>query len=323
MEKGDILVLLPVEQRHKEILEAEASGVPLVYATADTVSREQVQAAKVIIGNPPVDYVTGSANLKWFQSNTAGPDPYLKKGVIPGNAVITNATGAYGLAISEYMLGTLLSMYKKLSLYRDNQKNHKWDKLGSVKSVWNSTVLVLGMGDIGGSFAKLVKGMGAYVIGVRRTDARKPDYVDELHLTQELDQLLPRADVVAMSLPGNSQTTRILNRDRIGKMKDGAVVINVGRGSAIDTDALCEALTSGKLAGAALDVTDPEPLPPSHPLWDVPTAIITPHVSGGWSLPETFERIVRISAQNLGRYLRGEALENVIDRGTGYRTLRK
>ena len=106
-------------------------------------------------------------------------------------------------------------------------------------------------------------------------------------------------------------------------MKEDAVILNVGRGSAIDTDALYDALKDGKIAGAALDVTDPEPLPPSHPLWDIPNVIITPHVSGGWSLPETFERIVEISACNLGRFLGGGMLENVIDRSTGYRTLQK
>jgi len=323
MEKGEILVLLPVEERHKKLLEEAAAGEPLCYAEAETVTREQVQTAQVIIGNPPVEYVSGSTNLKWFQSNTAGPDPYLKPGVISENAIITNATGAYGLAISEYMLGTLLSLYKKLNLYRDGQKKHEWVKLGKVKSVWNSTILVIGMGDIGGSFAKLVKNMGAYVIGVRRTDSRKPDFVDELHLSDEIDSLLPRADAVALSLPGNSQTAHILSRERIGKMKKDAVVLNVGRGAAIDTDALYDALKNGNLAGAALDVTDPEPLPPSHPLWDLPNAVITPHVSGGWSLPETFERIIQISARNLDRYLKGEPLENVIDRSTGYRSLMK
>ncbi len=321
MDMKNILVLLPVEERHKKCLEAEAHGIPLIYAAADTVTKEQVQAAQIIIGNPPVEYVAGSPNLRWFQSNTAGPDPYLKQGVISEDAIITNATGAYGLAISEYMLGILLSLYKKLNLYRDNQKSHEWTKLGKVKSIWNSTILVIGLGDIGSSFAKLVKNMGAYVIGVRRTDARKPDFADEIYLSNEIDSLLPRADVVALSLPGNSQTSHILNRDRIGKMKEDAVILNVGRGSAIDTDALYDALKDEKIAGAALDVTDPEPLPPSHPLWDLSNVIITPHVSGGWSLPETFERIVGISARNLGRFLCGEPLENVIDRSTGYRTL--
>ena len=321
MEKNSVLVLLPVEQRHKEILEAAAPGVEFIYATADVVTKQQVQDAQVIVGNPPVEYVAGSTNLKWFQSNTAGPDPYLKEGVIQPSAIITNATGAYGLAISEYMLGVLLSLYKKLYAYRDQQHTHQWNKLGTVKKVNGSTVLVIGMGDIGGSFAKLVKSMGAYVIGVRRTDITKPDYVDEVHLTDALDSLLPRADVVAMSLPGNSQTAKILNRERIGKMKPGAVHINVGRGTAIDTEALCDAQESGHLGGVALDVTDPEPLPADHRLWNIPNAIITPHVSGGWSLPETFERIVRISAENLRRYFLREPLRNVIDRNTRYRKL--
>ena len=323
MEQQRILVLLPLEERHKAVLETAAPGIQLTYAAADTVTREQVQQAQVIIGNPPVEYVAGSSNLRWFQSNTAGPDPYLKEGVISPQAVITNATGAYGLAISEYMLGTLLSLYKKLNLYRDSQILREWVKLGSVKSVWGSTVLVVGMGDIGGSFARLVKGMGAYVIGVRRTDTVKPEYADEVHLIEELDSLLPRADVVALSLPGGSGTAGILNRQRMERMKDGAVVLNVGRGTAIESMALYDALKSGKLSGAAVDVTDPEPLPPEHPLWELPNLIITPHVSGGWSLAETFERIVRISAENLGRYLRGGPLKNVIDRGTGYRTLEK
>jgi len=321
MEKDSVLVLLPVEARHKELLESAAPGVTFTYELPETVTKEQVQAAQIIVGNPPVDLVTGSTNLKWFQSNTAGPDQYLKEGVILPQATITNATGAYGLAISEYMLGTLLSLFKKLHIYRDQQKTHQWNKLGTVKKVNGSTVLVIGMGDIGGSFARLAKAMGAYVIGVRRTDATKPDYVDEIHLTEELEDLLPRADVVAMSLPGNAQTTNIISRERIAMMKDDAVIINVGRGTAIDTEALCDALESGKLGGAALDVTNPEPLPEDHRLWDMPNVIITPHVSGGWSLPETFERIVRLSADNLRRYFNGEPLKNIIDRETRYRKL--
>lgn len=320
MEKDSVLVLLPVEERHKALLEADVPGVKFTYETAETVTKEQVQAAQVIVGNPPVEYVKGSSNLKWFQSNAAGPDAYLEKDVMP-QAIVTNATGAYGLAISEYMLATLLSLFKKLHLYRDQQPTHQWNKLGTVRKVYGSTVLVIGMGDIGGSFARLVKAMGAYVIGVRRSDTAKPDYVDEIHLTADLDKLLPRADVVAMSLPGNNQTLHIMSRERIALMKEGAVLINVGRGTAVDTEALCDALESGHLGGAALDVTDPEPLPADHRLWNMPNTIITPHVSGGWSLPETFERIVRISAENLRRYFNGEPLKNVVDRETRYRRL--
>ena len=182
-------------------------------------------------------------------------------------------------------------------------------------------MLVLGMGDIGGEFGRRVKALGAHVIGVRRTDTRCPDYADEVHLTADLDRLLPLADVVAVTLPGTKETAGLLDRRRIGLMKPGAVVLNVGRGIVIDTEALCDALESGHLGGAGLDVTDPEPLPPDHRLWDIPNAVITPHISGFYHLPETLERIIQISASNLKAFAEGKPLRNIIDFSTGYRKL--
>ena len=124
--------------------------------------------------------------------------------------------------------------------------------------------------------------------------------------------------MIAMSMPGNASTRHTLNRERIGMLKENAVIINVGRGPAIDTDALCDALYAGKIAGAALDVTDPEPLPADHPIWDAPGALITPHTSGGYALPETLAQIAVICAENLERYLKGDPLKNIIDPETGY-----
>ena len=177
------------------------------------------------------------------------------------------------------------------------------------------------MGDIGGEFAKRVKALGAYVIGVRRTDTRCPDYADEVHLTADLDVLLPRADVVAIAMPGTRETAHLMDRRRIGLMKEGAVLLNVGRGAIVDTEALCDALESGHLLGAGLDVTDPEPLPQGHRLWEIPSAVVTPHISGFFHLQETLERIIRISAENLKAYRCSEPLRNLVDFSTGYRRL--
>ena len=149
---------------------------------------------------------------------------------------------------------------------------------------------------------------------IHRFDADTP--VEET--MEALDSLLPGADVVAMSLPGNPSTYHILNRERIALLSPGTIVLNAGRGTAIDTDALCEALYAGKIAGAALDVTDPEPLPADHPLWKAPGAVITPHISGGYALPETLQKIAEIFAENLKRYQSGEPLMNVVDPETGY-----
>lgn len=159
------------------------------------------------------------------------------------------------------------------------------------------------------------------MIGVRRTGTDKPGFVDELIHTDKLDEYLPQADCVAITLPGTTATKGMFDAERMAKMKDGAILLNVGRGMIVDTDALCAALENGKLAGAGVDVTDPEPLPADHPLWKMENAVITPHISGGYHLQETHDRIVRIMAENLKRFLAGEPLRNVVDFSTGYRKL--
>ena len=169
--------------------------------------------------------------------------------------------------------------------------------------------MIVGLGDIGGEFAKRLKALGAYTIGIRRKSTNKPDYLDELHQMEQLNDLLPKADIVALSLPATKLTNGIINKKTLSLMKKDAVIINVGRGTAIDTDALCDALEKGNLLGAALDVTDPEPLPSDHRLWKIKNAIITPHVSGGYSLEETRNRIVNISVENLEAFLRGKKMK--------------
>lgn len=314
----NILILIPVDEEHKKILEEKAPSANFIYADYKSLSAEQVQSASAIIGNPPVAMIKGSKKLEWLQLQSAGVGEYAEDGVLPDGAVLTNASGAYGLAISEYMVGVLLELYKKLHLYRDNQAESRWSSQGKVKSIYNSTALVVGAGDIGCEFAKRVKALGAYTIGIRRRNIQKPDYLDELYLMDKLKELLPRADIVALSLPGTSLTTRIINRETLKLMKHDAVLINVGRGSAVDTDALCDSLESGHLWGAALDVTDPEPLPKDHRLWKIKNAVITPHISGGYSLQETYNRIFRICADNLEAFANGEGFINVVDRSAGY-----
>lgn len=333
-----ILITFPATREQSEALQQAGQGAELRFRLgealpsgrggllpfdnlipAELATVEDIAWADAILGNVQPELLKAAPHLKWLQTSSAGVEWYIKPGVLPQDAVLTNATGAYGLAISEHMLGMLLEILKKLELYRDAQRKESWGSQGNVRSVYGATVLVLGMGDIGGDFARLCKAMGAYVIGVRRTDTSVPDFAHEVHLTDELDGLLSRADVVAVTLPGTPATQGLISRERIAIMKPGAVILNVGRGSVIDTEALCDALESGYLGGAGLDVTDPEPLPRGHRLWQIPTAVVTPHVSGGYHLFETHERIVRIFAENLRRFLAGEPMRNVIDFATGYR----
>lgn len=317
--KKNILVLISTNAEHKRLLEQRAPSANFIYSTYKTVEPAQVQNANIILGNPPVEMIKGSKNLEWLQLNSAGAGEYTMDKVLPLGTVLTNASGAYGLAISEYMLGVLLELFKNLHLYRDNQMESNWKYRGSVKAIFNSTALIIGAGDIGSEFAKRVKALGAYTIGIRRTDTtNKPDYLDELHFLDKLQELLPRADIVTLSLPETSATNKIINKETLKLMKKDAVLINVGRGNVIDTEALCDALENGQLLGAALDVTDPEPLPKEHRLWKIKNAIITPHVSGGYSLQETHERILKICFNNLEAFINGKSLGNIIDFSEGY-----
>ena len=334
MNEKRALVTIPTGERHRNLLQQAAPGWEFRFRGTDTlvcapqealpgqpVTQEDVDWAQVILGNVPAAMLHGSPALEWLQTNSAGVEPYIQPGALAGDTLLTNATGAYGLAIAEHMLGMLLELFKKLELYRDAQKSGAWQSQGAVKAVYGSTVLVLGMGDIGGEFAARCKALGAKVIGVRRSPRPCPEYADEVHLLEDLDSLLPQADVAAITLPGTDATRGLMSRERLAKMKEGAVLLNVGRGFIVDTEALCDALERGHLSGAGVDVTDPEPLPPTHRLWNIPTAVVTPHISGFYHLRETHERIVGIFLENLRHFQAGEPLRNLVDFATGYRKL--
>ena len=316
-----ILVCLPISAEQRARIET-VQGFAYRFTTPDTATAEDALWADAVLGNLPVPLIRQNDHLEWFQSNAAGPNNYLEPGVLPEGCIVTNATGAYGLAISEWMLGLWLGLQKDLFLYRDRQTQHKWDAITrQVRPVAGSRVLCVGMGDIGSNVAMRAHALGAEVVGVRRSvrpGAPCPDYCLRVVPQSELDAELPQADLVALSLPDTPETRHLFNAGRMALCKPGAILLNVGRGTAVDGEALAAAVHSGQLSGAGLDVTDPEPLPPEHPLWAEPNVIITPHVTGGFSLPKTLDNIVDIFAHNLRRYAAGQPLDNQMDRRTQY-----
>ena len=312
-----ILVTLPLDERQKNRLEMNFKHQEFVYCLAEDVTKEVIRDAEVILGNLDPAFLQYAEELKWLQLNNAGTEGFCD-GALSKGVMLTNATGAYGLAISEHMIGVLFELQKKLNLYEKNQREHLWKKEGHVQVIEGSRVLVIGLGDIGTAFARKMKALGCRTTGIKRREGRKPEGVDDLYTLERLDRELPKADIVALSLPGNEDTRHILNEERIALLKKNAVVINVGRGITVDTEALTRALQEGRIAGACLDVTDPEPLPPEHPLWEMENVILTPHVSGGYSLPETLERILTICIENLECYVVKRPLRNLIDFRTGY-----
>ncbi len=307
-----ILSLMPFSEAQKKRLERLVSGSDIVYSTRESVTEEQVRQADIILGNPPASILRHAGHLKWLQLQSAGADAYLADGILRPETLLTTARGAYGPAVSEHMLAMLLALFKKLHLYRDNQLKGCWQDEGKVRSICGSTVLVVGLGDIGCAFAQRIHALGGTVIGIKRRLTEKPSYVDELAAVSEMRNKLPYADVVANVLPATPETARLFNGELFGLMKRGAVFINAGRGSTVDHNSLADALYSGHLSGACLDVTEPEPLHRGHVLWKAPNLLITPHSAGGTHLPETFCRVAEIVFDNLAAYQDGKALKNVV-----------
>ncbi len=312
----NILVVMPAADSHRRQLEAAAPGAVFTYASSP--AEEDVARADAIVGNIRPELLAHTKNLKLLQLNSAGSNPYLSLPAVCPGARLCCATGAYGLAISEHMMGVLLELMKKLALYRDNQFEGRWQDLGPVTSVYGANVLVVGMGDIGTSFARLCAAFGARVTGVRRRAGEKPDFVESIRTPADLDALLPEADVVFLSLPETPETIGLMSDQRIALMKETAYLLNCGRGSAVDQAALLRAVRAGKLAGAGLDVTTPEPLSQDHPLWREPRIVITPHVSGQYHLAETHNRIVALACRNLRALQSGGPLESEVSFAAGY-----
>ena len=317
----NLLVTIPMDAQQRQTLSAIAPEAEVIYTAAEAVTPDQVSRAEIILGNLPIPLLQYAKRLKWLQLNYAGSDNYAAPGVLPEGVILTNASGCYGLAISECMLAGILQLIKRLDQYQRNQAQHIWRNEGEVSSIEGSTTLVVGFGDIGSSFAQRMHALGSTVIGIRRNVTDKPDYVSALYQMDALDRLLPLADFVSLSLPNSPQTQKIMGAKQFSEMKDSAILVNVGRGSAVDTDALVAALSGGEIGGAVIDVVDQEPLPAEHPLWDAPHLVLTPHVTGNYNLPETLRRIVNLSLRNLAAYLNGQPMESVVDFTTGYRKL--
>ena len=311
MKEKTILAVIPMEEKHREMLKRTAKGAEIIFGDPETVSQEQVDQAEIILGNLPPEMIKKAKNLEWLQLNSAGYEAYAKEEIM-GDRILTSCSGAYGQAVSEHMFAMLLAMQKKLHLYRDDQKSHKWGDEGQVTSISDTTVMILGLGGIGKHFARLAHALGAYVIGIKRTYAPCPEYVDELHLQEDIKALLPKADAVVSFLPSSEETKGMFDKELFALMKPGSFFLNGGRGDTVSTEDLYQALKEGRLEGAALDVTDPEPLPPEHPLWDMPQVFITPHVSGGYHLSITLDNVVDICAENMRRYLSGKELRNLV-----------
>lgn len=259
---------------------------------------------------------TNAPRLKWYQTASSGVDwinPHLR-----GDVTLTNASGAYGVSITEHMLAVTLSLLRNVHKYVRNQEQHTWRQEKSIGLINGSTVTVVGFGNIGRTFARYVKALGATVRAVARHKPEPCAYADDCYATDEIDAALDGADIVALCLPGTNETRRIISSERINSLKLNTIIVNVGRGSVIDEAALVDALKDKRIAGAALDVFESEPLPRDNPLWELNNTILTPHVSGRDADLDNSNRIYHIFYENIERFSAGKMLNNVVNRRLGY-----
>lgn len=320
-----ILLFLPKEvskEKFDEFIRQYSESYELCFVTRDSVSDDMYERAVAIIGNPPPDKLRICKKLEWLGIDFAGTDRYI--GIVRelGSFIFTNASGAFGEAMAEHMLAVVFELYRNLHLYRDNQNRHIWSDEGAVKSVFHKNVLVVGTGDIGCSFAKIMKKFSCRVTGINTT-GDSAAFFDETYKTDCMKEHVKSADIIALCVPANASTDNLFDEETIGLMKRDAVLVNVGRGNCIDDKALLKALSEERIFGAALDVFKEEPLADSK-MWDVENLIITPHVSGKtYGHDEnTINKVLDICVKNLYRYVEGKDMINPIDLNTGYRKVK-
>jgi phosphoglycerate dehydrogenase-like enzyme len=275
-----------------------------VWAGGDELpdSADQVEYVVLPFGvNPEVIQKIGTLpNLKIIQILSAGADHIIP--YVPSHVVLANARGAHTPATAELTAGLIIASLRNLPRFAVAQHEGRWDYAQS-DSIAGKHVLIVGYGDIGAAVERRLAGWDVTVERVAR-QAR-----DGVHALGELPELLPRADVVVILVPVTDETRKLVNKNFLKAMKDGALLVNAARGAIVDTDALLDELTSGRLR-AALDVTDPEPLPPGHPLWQAPGLFLTPHVGG--AVYEVRERGYQVVSEQLARLSAGEPLRNVV-----------
>ncbi|MBO4359971.1 MAG: D-2-hydroxyacid dehydrogenase [Eubacteriaceae bacterium] len=278
---------------------------------------QDILDAEAVFGVLPAGLLNDAPALRWVHCAMAGVNIYTDCGAFTSGRAILSNSNAFGVTIAEHIIMVLLMMMRHMDFYQKLVSERKWGRTAPIDSITGSRIAVIGTGDIGESFGTRARALGAHVVGVR-TRNEKPHWCDELYLTADLKKAVSDCDAVVASLPLTPQTEGIFDAEFFGAMKEGSYFVNVGRGPSVVEDALIEALESGHLAGAALDVFVKEPLDPESPLWDTKGLLITPHCAGDTALPYTRQRIVDIFVENLAQYARGETPSAAVDIKKGY-----
>jgi phosphoglycerate dehydrogenase-like enzyme len=265
----------------------------------------------------PQDITRRAPNLRWVQTGGAGTEGLRGHPILETDVIITTGSGIHGIPMAEFVLTYMLNFAKNVAQLAQNKRDHRWQAHMS-QELYGKTLGVVGLGAIGKEVARLARAFGMRVIATRRSaiDNEAPMFADEVLPASKLPYLLGESDYVVLSLAATEETRGYISDAELRLMKPTAMLINISRGYVVDTDALVQALKDGWIAGAALDVASPEPLPAEHGLWDMPNVFISPHMSSATDL--YMERLTDLFCENLRRYISGEPMLNVYERSLGY-----
>jgi phosphoglycerate dehydrogenase-like enzyme len=301
-----------LQEHHVDRIRQAAPGAQMTIRHRREVTPEDLAGVDVVIGWPDPAWIAAAPGVRWVQLPSAGSDGW--HGIRPDDLLLTKASGTFGIPIAEWVVGSMLMLTRNLHLYRDQQREALWEVRPVAREVYGSTVGIVGLGDIGQEVARRTHALGCRVLGARRSAGSPPPFVDAV---LPLDELLPQVEFLVLAVPSTPDSQKLISAERLAALKPGAYLLNVGRGVTVDEAALIDALRSGHLAGAALDVTTTEPLPADSPLWQMEQVIVTPHCSG-ISPEANANRRTALICENLRRYQADEPLLNLVDRKAGY-----
>lgn len=321
------MVVFPSVSEHRHAVFSAASTIGIVNAATIEEAAREIEDADAFFGVLTPELLACSRKLRWFQAPTASLERVLFPALVEHPSVLTNMRGLYSDVIADHVLGLVLCFSRNLHVYIRNQSQGLWAPVGGEnepappnggpgvttdidlahESLAEQTMGIVGLGEIGREIARRAKAFGMRVIGV--DPAPQGESVDAWRPPSEIDWLLESSDYVVVAAPHTPTTERLFRLARFERMKPTARFINIGRGAIVVTEDLVGALSRGIIAGAALDVVDPEPLPSDHPLWRMPNVIITPHIAG--RSPKIAARHLAVVEENLRRFAAGEPLRNV------------
>jgi phosphoglycerate dehydrogenase-like enzyme len=326
MSKPNLLVLSPPDHYALRNLEPIKDAAHILVTNDDAAAKEFAPTADIILFSGMTgktvhfpEVFAATAQLKWMHSLSAGVEKLLFPAFIESPVPLTNARGVFKRSLAEFVVLGMLYFSKRVRRLVDNQREHKWDSF-STEFINNKVMGIVGYGEIGRECALLAKPLGVKIYATRRNPARSANdaLLDKIFPASELLEMLGEIDVLVAAAPLTPETHHLIGDLAFQAMKPTAIVMNVGRGQVIDEAALVRALQTKRIAGAALDVFEVEPLPADSQLWGMENVLLSPHCTDRTVNPDWLDLSMQCFVENFWRFTKGEALENVVDKKAGY-----